>query len=498
MIKALGPESKERNMFDDLREFIHKADELGECQIVEGADWDLELGAITEMMVATPHAPLLLFDKIVGYEAGYRVASNIFTSLRRTGLGLGIDLPEDARGVDLVRLYREKIRHGLKPVPPVEVTTGPVKENILTGDDVNLFKFPTPKWHELDGGRYIGTGSMTITRDPDEGWVNLGTYRVQIHDESTIAVNIVPGHHGDLMRRKYWDKGQGCPAVVICGQEPLLFAAGQFELPWGVSEYEYAGGLKDQPIVVTRGVSTDLPIPATAEIALEGEMLPPEVETRPEGPFGEWPGYYAKGITDQPVMKVTAILHRHNPIIQGCPPFAKPSAYSVGKHIQISAGLWDELDQQMPGVKGVWNFEEGAVRSLIVVSLQQMYGGHAKQAGLLVASSSRAMTTGRFVIVVDEDIDPSNTSEVLWALGTRVEPDTAIEIVRGCWGYGSNPALPPERRLRGDYTHSIAIILACRPYEWIKDFPPTVKSSPELLNRTREKWSWLFSGAKNE
>lgn len=194
-------------------------------------------------------------------------------------------------------------------------------------------------------------------------------------------------------------------------------------------------------------------------------------------------------------MKVTAILHRNNPIIQGCPPFAKPSAYSVGKHIQISAGLWDELDQQIPGVKGVWNFEEGAVRSLIVVSLQQMYGGHAKQAGLLVASSSRATTTGRFVIVVDEDIDPSNISEVLWALGTRVEPDTAIEIVRGCWGIGSNPALPPDRRLRGDYTHSIAIILACRPYEWIKDFPPTLKSSPELLNRTRQKWSWLFSGA---
>jgi 4-hydroxy-3-polyprenylbenzoate decarboxylase len=485
-------------MFDDLRGFIEKAGALGECQVVEDADWNLEIGTITELMASDPGSPLLLFDKIKGYEPGYRVASNIFTSLRRTALGMGIDLPEDARGVDLVRLYREKIRGGVKLLPPVEVDTGPVKENIVTGEDVDLFKFPTPKWHELDGGRYIGTGGLTITRDPDDGWVNLGAYRVQIHDKSTIAVNVVPGHHCDLMRKKYWAKGQSCPAVVICGQEPILFVAGQFEVPWGVSEYDYAGGLKNKPIVVTRGVTTDLPIPATAEIALEGEILPPEVETRPEGPFGEWPGYYAKGITDQPVMKVKSILYRNNPIIQGCPPFANPATYSVGRHIQVCAAVWDDLDKQIPGVKGVWNFEEGALKSIMVVSLHQMYGGHAKQAGLLVAGSGKAMVTGRWVIVVDDDIDPSNISQVLWALGTRVEPDTGIEIVKGCWGMGSNPALPPERRRRGDFTHSIAIILACRPYEWIKDFPLATRSSPEDIKRTREKWDWLFSGSREK
>ncbi|MFC1907015.1 UbiD family decarboxylase [Chloroflexota bacterium] len=483
-------------MFDDLREFIKKTEEIGEYQLVEGADWDLEIGTITEIMASDPDSPLLLFDKVKGYEAGYRVASNIFLNLKRTALGLGIELPAAARGIDLVKLYRDKIKDGVKPLPPVYVDTGPVKENILTGEDVDLFKFPTPKWHEHDGGRYIGTGSMTITRDIEDGWVNLGAYRIQIHDKFTIAVNIGPGHHGDIMRRKYWANGKSCPAVVICGQEPMLFAAGQFEVPWGDSEYDYAGGLKNKPIVVTKGVTTDLPIPATSEIALEGEILPPEVETRPEGPFGEWPGYYAKGITYQPVMKVKSILHRNNPIIQGCPPFANPATYSVGRHIQVCATLWDELDKQIPGVKGVWNFEEGALKSIIVVSLEQMYGGHAKQAGLLVAGSTRAEISGRFVIVVDDDIDPSNISEVLWALGTRVEPNTAIEVINGCWGYGSNPALPPERRARGDFTHSIAIILACKPYAWIKDFPPSIKSSPELLKKTREKWAWLFSGSK--
>lgn len=478
---------------NDLREFISRAQELGECQLIDGADWDLEIGAIMEIMVSTPNSPLLLFDNIRGYPSGYRVAANMFTSLRRTVLGLGIDLPESARGVDIVRAYREKTHGGVKLLPPVEVDAAPVKENVLTGDGVDVLKFPAPKWHELDGGRYIGTGSMTITRDLDEGWVNLGTYRVQVHDKSTIGVNMVPGHHGDLMCRKYWAKGKSCPAVVVCGQEPILFAASQFDVPWGVSEYDYAGGLKNQPIVVTRGVTTDLPIPATAEIALEGEILPPEVETRPEGPFGEWPGYYAKGITKQPIMKVKSILHRNAPIIQGCPPFTNPATYSLGRHIQICACLWDELDRQIPGVRGVWNFEDGALRSIIVVSLQQMYDGHAKQAGLLVTGSSRAMLTGRWVVIVDDDIDPSNISEVLWALGTRVEPDTAIEVVKDCWGVGSNPALPPERRARGDYKHSIAIVLACRNYTWMKEFPPAVKCSPDLLRRTREKWAWLFS-----
>ena len=137
--------------FNDLREFIKKADDLGECLVVEGADWDLEIGAIASLRGELPNCPLLVFDKIKGYEAGYRVASNLFTSPQRAALALG--LPLGARGADLVKALREKLRGGVKPVPPVEVNSGPVKENIKVGDEVDLLEFPTPKWHELDGGR---------------------------------------------------------------------------------------------------------------------------------------------------------------------------------------------------------------------------------------------------------------------------------------------------------------------------------------------------------
>ena len=162
-------------------------------------------------------------------------------------------------------------------------------------------------------------------------------------------------------------KGQACPVVVCCGQEPLLWAASAWEhVPWGVSEYDFAGGLKNEPITVTRGVTTDLPIPATAEIALEGEIVPPEVEEREEGPFGEWPGYYVMGTTMQPAFRVKSILHRNNPIIQGNPPSHLPAVWSLGRHYQKAAVLWDELDRQLPGVTGVRMLDEAAMHSIVV------------------------------------------------------------------------------------------------------------------------------------
>ena len=170
-------------------------------KVIEGADWDLEIGAITEWQ-CQPNTPLLLFDRIKDYKAGYRVLSNLAVTMKRVALLWG--LPETEKPMELVKAWRDKIKARFEPVPPVEVKTGSVKENIHIGDDVNLFEFPAPKWHELDGGRYIGTGNMVITTDPDEGWVNLGTYRVQIQGKNIATVKWNEGQHGDVMAKKYW------------------------------------------------------------------------------------------------------------------------------------------------------------------------------------------------------------------------------------------------------------------------------------------------------
>ncbi|MBI2987034.1 MAG: UbiD family decarboxylase [Deltaproteobacteria bacterium] len=474
---------------DDLRDFIKRAEEMGECKVLEHADWDLEIGNITSWRSSIPNPPVLVFDNIKGYKKGYRVATNLFATNRRTALALG--MPLEASGIELVKSWQAKIAKKMELIPPVEVATGPVKENIHLGDEVDLFEFPTPKWHELDGGRYIGTGCMVIMRDPDDGWLNFGTYRVQIHDKSIATVYISPGKQGDLIRKKYWAKGKGCPVAVTCGQAPVLWAASGAAVHWGVSEYEYAGWLINEPIEVTKGVVTDLPIPTSAEIVLEGEIVPPEVDTRVEGPFGEATGYYGSGARPEPVFRVKGILHRNNPILQGNAPNIFHT-YTLGTTIKRSARLWTDLDQQIPGVKGVWNVDVCGSRAIIVISLEQKYGGHAKQAALLAAGLANTAYMWRWIIVVDEDIDPSNIAEVLWALATRGDPES-VDVIRGCWGTSLDPQLPPEKRARGDLTHSGGIIMACKPYHWMKEFPPSIKPGQELAEKTKAKWSKFFS-----
>jgi 4-hydroxy-3-polyprenylbenzoate decarboxylase len=347
----------------------------------------------------------------------------------------------------------------------VEVKTGPVKEHIHTGDDIDLFEFPAPRWHELDGGRYLGTGDMVIMRDPDEDWVNIGTHRVQIHDRTTATIFIAPGQHDAIIARKYWAKGLSCPVAVSCGQEPTLWLISTVRIPWGISEYDYAGWLKNKPVEVIRGQITDLPIPATAEIVLEGELVPPEIETRMEGPFGEYTGYYGGRSAPAPAFRVKSILHRNNPILLGAPPFRLWPLYWYGGHLIRAAVMWNEMDRQVPGVKGVWLSDDAAIR-VPIISIKQEYAGHPNDAAM---AAKLFGYIGKFIIIVDDDIDPSNMSEVIWAVGTRCDPETSINIITGTRASRLDPRISPEKRARNEFTGSTAIINACKPYHWIKD-----------------------------
>ena len=479
-------------MFQDLREFIEKSRELGECRTIEGAHWDVEIGRIAELSLSVPDSPLLVFDKVQGYPSGYRIAANPFSSTSRVALGLG--LPLELKALELIRAWKDKLA-ALKPIAPVYVKSGPVKENIVLGKDVDILKLPTPKWHEHDGGRYIGTGCMVIAKDPDTGWVNLGAYRSQIVDKNTVTMHIVPGHHGAIIAKKYWDRGLSCPIAMVCGGEAQLWIATISAVAIGVSEYDWAGGLRGKAVEVVKGETVDLPIPATAEVVLEGEMPPPQVESAGEGPFGEWEGYYAGGKTPHPVVKVKAILHRNDPIMLGVPIMVGTYDDNVVQAVDLSAQLWAELDQQIAGVKGVSFAYQARRRPMVIVSLKQMYPGHVKQAALIAAGAYRGATfVGRFIIVVDDDIDPTNMTEVLWALGTRCDPKTQIDFLTNRLSMPSDPRLDPQQRKVGDLTCSTAIIDACRPWAWRDQFPKTTKTSPEVMEQIRKKWGKALFG----
>ncbi len=472
---------------DDLREWLDVVGGLGQVETVRGADRDLEIGALCELWGSD--APALLFDEIKGYPPGMRVLTNACNSVGRLALTVGF--PPMETKLDLVRAlrgwYGNRRRLAWQDVPG-----GPVLQNISSGQDVNLHRFPAPVWHEGDGGPYIGTADVVLMRDPDSGWVNAGTYRVQVYDENTAGVVPLPGKHGRQIIDKYWARGEACPVAVSVGQDPLLFLLAGMEAPSGVSELEYAGGVKGRPIEVVKGPATGLPIPARAELVLEGEIRPGDMRT--EGPFGEWSGYFVYPPSPQPVITVTSILHRDDPIILGGMPGPLPSDNTYFRCYFKAAHLWDELETAgLEGVRGIWQHAAGGSRLFAVISLTQLHAGHAKRAGMLATFCRSAAYTGRFTIVVDDDIDPTNTDAVLWALCTRVDPRTDIEIIHGCWGSPSDTIFYPEDGADTELFTSRVVIDATRPWQRRKTFPPVAAASVALRERILRDWAGLFA-----
>ncbi len=467
--------------FKDLREFIEKVDKLGQLKKFEGADLNLEIGALTEISAASPSCPMLLFDQIKGCKPGCRVVSNLLHTESRLALALGAS--PDLKGVPLVKLWKDKLTRMDKGLPPIFVKTGPVKENLINGDKVNLFDFPCVKWHEQDGGPYLA-GAITVMKDPDSDWVNVGIYRLHVQDKNTLSLYIEPGKHGGLISQKYWAKGQKCPVAICLGNIPALFIASTLFVPLGVSEFDVAGLINQESIELLPGELTGLPVPANSEVVLEGYVQAPEIESRMEGPFGEATGYYASWSSMQPVIKITSISHRNNPIIQGAPPMRPlPGLWHFPVNYRCVT-LWNDLERcGIPDIQGVWQHGYG----MMVIALKQKYAGHAKQA-LLIAAGSRSANIIRFIVAVDEDVDPCNVYEVMWAMGTRCDPEHDIDIIRDGWSEGIDPMVTSEQKKRRDMTTAKILINACRPKWRRNDFPPVVSVSPELKARMLEKW----------
>jgi len=388
--------------------------------------------------------------------------------------------------MEFLMAYREKTRT-MKLIEPEYVKDGPVMENVHEGEEVDIFEFPIPVHHELDGGRFIGTGDCVITRDPEEGWVNLGTYRMMAVEKNIAISYISPGRHGRIQRDKYLNQDKPAPMAVVLGPDPLLWALSSIGVPNGVSEYAYAGGLRGEPIRVLKGPHTGLPIPANAEIVLEGEVSPDEKSL--EGRFGEWSGYYASTPTPEPIFKVKAIYHRNQPILNCAASAKPPHGHLFPRCVLKSALIWDAVEKaDIPDVRGVWSHEAGAGLCLTVVSIKQRYFGHSRMAAYIAAHARPGAYVNRFTVVVDEDIDPSNLKEVLWAMSTRCNPQDDIEIVKKGWSSKLDPL-----NFSTIYYNSRAVIDACRPYEHLKDFPLVVETSKEYKREIMEKWGWLFT-----
>jgi UbiD family decarboxylase len=217
----------------DLRDWLSAVDKIGELKRIAGAEPKEEIGGIVDLYQRKMGNAAVLFDEVPGFPKGSRVLANILTSVPRINVAVG--LPADATEMDLVQWWRTYMREA-RSFDPVEVNGGPLIENVLEGRAVDLTKIPTPVWHEHDGGPFIGTACLVIMKDPDSGWVNSGTYRVQTQGPNLATVMMSPGKHGRILMQKYHERGQACPVAVVVGNHPVIFMLSGLEIPYGKSE----------------------------------------------------------------------------------------------------------------------------------------------------------------------------------------------------------------------------------------------------------------------
>lgn len=476
----------------DLREWIARVEAIGLLRrITEEVDWNEEMGAITYMAHQQIGAPALLFERILGCPPGFQALWNILgSSVDRFAVSIGE--PTGLAVTDIIQRAKTRFTRAVPPVM-VDGKEAPVNAHHMVGDELDVTIFPAARHWAGDGGRYIGTADAIITRDPDGGWLNVGVYRQMVHDRNHVGLYLSPGKDARLHIERYWSRNEPCEVVAVWGVDPAMFIAASQTFPKTVSELDFIGGMVGRPVELVKGRVVSLPYPAHAEIVMEGIIHPQAMKL--EGPFGEFTGYYGRPEDYAFLVEVNAVHYRDNPILTHALMADYPAnecalLYSIAR----SARIWNDLDRLgVPGIRGVYSHPAAAGGfALTVVSLEQRYAGHAAQALALAGQVPGGAYFSKWIIAVDEDVDPSNINEVLWAMSTRCNPVEDIDILRQTWSTWLDPTQnPPEERPYG----SKALINACKEHRYINQFSKRTKIRRSVYEAVAAKWGRLgFAG----
>ena len=475
----------------DIREWLDRAEGINELiQIDKPVDRDEEMSAITYLVAKQQPSPAILFDNPKGYEdspIGARMLWNILGPSSKR-IALTIEEPPETPTLELIRRLKDKMKDR---IPPREIPANeaPVYENTLEGADIDLEQLPIPRHWPLDGGRYAGTADAVFTRDPDSGYLNVGTYRMMLQGKQQVGLYLSPGKDARLHITRYWEKGESVPVAAAWGIDPLFMLVGSQTFPKNVSEYEFAGGIKGEAVPVVRAQTSDLLLPANAELVVEGVIHPNSVKT--EGPFGEFPGYYGRPEAGCPLVDITRVHYRSNPVLTNAIMADYPSCEQSGFFAVIrSARIWDDLDKLgIPGVQGVYAHPAGAGGfGMTVISLEQRYAGHAAQCLALAAQVPGGAYYTKWIIAVDEDIDPTDMDQVIWAMSSRCNPIEDIDVLRNTWSTWLDPTQnPPEERPYG----SKALINACKEHRYLPVFSKRTTLRREMYDQVAERWKEL-------
>ncbi|MCP1676821.1 4-hydroxy-3-polyprenylbenzoate decarboxylase [Natronocella acetinitrilica] len=483
--------------YRDLRDFMNQLEGRGELKrITAPVDPVLEMTEICDRTLRGG-GPALLFENPVGHQMP--VLGNLFGTPTRVAMGMGADSTDALRDIGkLLAFLRQPeppkgFRDAWDQLPvfkkvlsmaPKKVRRAPCQEVVLEGEDVDLSRIPVQTCWPGDAGPLI-TWALVITRGPHKDRQNLGIYRQQVIGRNRVIMRWL-AHRGGALDFREWRQahpGEPFPIAVALGADPATILGAVTPVPDNISEYAFAGLLRGSKTELIQCIGSDLQVPASAEIVLEGHIHPDDMA--PEGPFGDHTGYYNE-VDEFPVFTIDRITHRPDPIYHstytGRPP-DEPAILGVA----LNEVFVPILQKQFPEIVDFYLPPEGCSYRMAVVSMRKQYPGHAKRVMLGVWSFLRQFMYTKFVIVVDDDVNPRSWEDVIWAMTTRMDPqrDTVmidntpidyLDFASPVSGLGSKMGLDATSKWAGETTR-----------EW----GTPIRMSDEIRQRVDERWAEL-------
>jgi 4-hydroxy-3-polyprenylbenzoate decarboxylase len=483
--------------YKDLRDFIKLLEERGELKrITVPVDPNLEMTEICDRTLRAG-GPALLFENVVGYDMP--VLGNLFGSTQRVALGMGEESKEKFREIGQLMAFLKEpepptgFRDALQKLPifkqvlnmgPKVIARPNCQQVVIEKDQVDLDKLPIQTCWPGDAAPLV-TWPLVITRGPNKERQNLGIYRMQKIGKNKLIMRWL-SHRGGALDFREWQEqnpGQPYPVSVALGADPATILGAVTPVPDSLSEYAFAGLLRGEKTEVAKSLSSDLQVPASAEIVLEGFIYPDEMAD--EGPYGDHTGYYNE-VDQFPVFTVEKITHRRDPIYHstytGRPP-DEPAVLGVA----LNEVFVPILQKQFPEVVDFYLPPEGCSYRMAVVTMKKQYPGHAKRVMMGVWSFLRQFMYTKFVIVCDDDVNARDWNDVIWAITTRMDParDTLLventpidylDFASPVSGLGSKMGMDATNKWPGETDR-----------EWGE---PIVKD-PEIVKKVDEKWASL-------
>lgn len=464
--------------YRDLRDYLTALEKKGKLRRVKKeVDKDWEIAAVCRQLfykISAERRPALLFENVKGFTIPL-VAGALGASRQIYAIGLEADSVEE--------INRKWVEALEKPLAPRIVKNGPCKENILMGDKVDILKLPVPVWTVGEDPGPFFTSPYVITKNPETGVRNVGTYRMQVKGANKTGFLIGKEQDAGLHLRRNDQLNKATPVAVVIGADPSIGYVSVSKIPESMDEFAVAGALRGEPVDLVPCETIPLEVPATAEIVLEGE-IPANVREL-EGPFGEYTGYMGPE-GQQPVFNIKCMTFRNNPIYQAFisqrPPSESSCIRGIGREWPLYRYLKHTLN--LP-IRDVRLKESGGSGAYLVISLKKQFEGQVRQT--MYGAWSQRAGYGKFTVVVDDDIDIRDDFSVDWALSFRVRPDKDIYIERDVQAVGLDPAQAPPSVPQHDPIREVGArvgIDATRKHE----YPAIALPPQEHLDHVAAEW----------